>query len=53
VRLKDISQAQLDLGIDESRRVLEGQVKKGRLTAEKAAAVLEALGTATLAKEAA
>jgi len=43
VRLKDISQAQLDLGLGESRRVLDGQVKKGRLSADNAAAVLSSI----------
>ena len=40
VRLKDISVAQLDLGIDEVTRQLAWQVKAGRLSQSKANAVL-------------
>lgn len=43
VLLKDIQQPQLDLGIDEAQKLLAKQVKGGRLTQEKAAALLTSI----------
>lgn len=43
VRLKDIAQAQLDLGISEAEKQLAKQIKAGRLTQSKAQDVLRAI----------
>lgn len=43
VRLKDIAQAQLDLGIGEAQKLLARQVKNGRLGEEKAPGILASI----------
>jgi 3-hydroxyacyl-CoA dehydrogenase/enoyl-CoA hydratase/3-hydroxybutyryl-CoA epimerase/enoyl-CoA isomerase len=43
VRMKDIAQAQLDLGMGEAEKLLARQVKSGRLTLEKSKAVLSSI----------
>lgn len=43
VRLRDVSQKQLDVGLAEARRQLERQLKGGRMTAERVQAVLGAI----------
>jgi 3-hydroxyacyl-CoA dehydrogenase/enoyl-CoA hydratase/3-hydroxybutyryl-CoA epimerase/enoyl-CoA isomerase len=43
VRMKDIAQAQLDLGMGEAEKLLARQVKSGRLTIEKSKSVLSSI----------
>lgn len=43
VRLKDIAQAQLDLGICEAQKLLTRQVKNGRLSEDKAPGILSSI----------
>ena len=43
VLLKDIAQSQLDLGVDEAKKLLAKQVEGGRLAQDKAAAILASI----------